>query len=152
MINCDVLTRREIEARIVAPLLEAFAAEIGRERAVEVVRQVILQTARQQGAELAQQAGGCTLVHFAAALEAWKKGDAMTMDLLEQNAQCLVFNVTRCGYADMYRQLGIAELGKTLSCGRDFALIEGFNPQIRLTRKQTILEGAAYCDFRYELK
>jgi predicted ArsR family transcriptional regulator len=152
VITCDILTRREIEARIVAPLLEAFTAEVGRERAIEIVRQVILQIAREQGAQLAQQAGGCTLAHFAAALEAWRKGDAMEMEVLEQSEQRLAYNVTRCGYADMYRQLGIAELGKTLSCGRDFALIEGFNPQIRLTRTQTILEGAPHCDFRYELK
>jgi predicted ArsR family transcriptional regulator len=152
MITCDILTRREIEARIVAPLLEAFAAEVGNERAIEIVQKVILQIAREQGAQLAQQAGGCTLVHFTAALEAWKKGDAMEMEVLEQSDQRLAFNVTRCGYADMYRQLGLAELGKTLSCGRDFALIEGFNPEISLTRTQTILDGASCCDFRYEVK
>jgi hypothetical protein len=31
MITCDTLTRREIEARIAAPLLEAFEAEVGRD-------------------------------------------------------------------------------------------------------------------------
>jgi hypothetical protein len=152
MITCDILTRREIEARVVAPLLEAFAAEVGNERAIEIVQKVILQIAREQGAQLAQEAGGCTLVYFTAALEAWKKGDAMEMEVLEQSDQRLAFNVTRCGYADMYRQLGLAELGKTLSCGRDFALIEGFNPEISLTRTQTILDGASCCDFRYEVK
>jgi predicted ArsR family transcriptional regulator len=152
MITCDILTRREIEARIVAPLLEAFAVELGNERAIEIVQKVILQIAREQGAQLTQQAGGCSLAHFATALEAWKKGDAMEMVVLEQNERRLAFNVTRCGYADMYRQLGLAELGKTLSCGRDFALIEGFNPEISLTRTQTILDGASCCDFRYEVK
>jgi hypothetical protein len=152
MISCDILTRREIEARIVAPLMDAFATEVGQERALEIVRQVIEKIAREQGAQLAQQAGGCTLAHFSAALEAWKKGDAMTMDILEQNDNRLSFNVTRCGYADMYRQLGIPGLGKTLSCGRDFAQIEGFNSEIQLTRTQTILDSAPYCDFRYELK
>lgn len=152
MITCDILTRREIEARIVAPLLEAFAAEVGNERALEIVQKVILQIAREQGAQLVQQVGGCTLAHFTAALEAWKKGNAMEMEVLEQNEQRLAYNVTRCGYADMYRQLGIPELGKTLSCGRDFALIEGFNTEISLTRTQTILDGAPCCDFRYEVK
>jgi hypothetical protein len=152
MITCSILTRREIEARIVAPLLEAFAVGVGNERALEIVQKVIFQIAREQGAQLVQQAGSCTLAQFTAALEAWKKGDAMEMEVLEQNEQRLAFNVTRCGYADMYRQLGIAELGKTLSCGRDFALIEGFNSEISLTRTQTILDGAPYYDFRYEVK
>jgi hypothetical protein len=52
----------------------------------------------------------------------------------------------------MYKELGIPELGKVLSCARDFALIEEFNPDIELKRTQTILEGAAFCDFRYEVK
>ena len=145
----DILTRREIEARIVAPLFEAFAAEIGRERALEILRSTIQQIAQQQGAELAQQIGGKTLAQFSAALEAWKQGDAMDMDVLEQNNEKLSFNVTRCQYAEMYRQLGIPELGHILSCGRDFALMAGYNPDINLTRTQTIMEGAPCCDFRY---
>jgi hypothetical protein len=57
--------------------------------------------------------------------------------------------VTRCRYAELYHALGIPELGTLLSCNRDYALIEGFNPDVDLTRTQTIMEGATYCDFRY---
>jgi predicted ArsR family transcriptional regulator len=146
----DILTRREIEAGVIGPLFEAFAAEVGREQALEILRGVIQQIARQQGAELAQQTGGNSLAQFTTALDAWKQGDAMQMELLGQNEDRLSFNVTRCRYAEMYHRLGIPELGRILSCGRDFALMEGFNPQIHLTRTQTILEGAPCCDFRYE--
>ena len=59
------------------------------------------------------------------------------------------FNVTRCRYAELYRALGIAHLGAKLSCNRDFALIEGFNPKASLERQQTIMAGASCCTFRY---
>ena len=62
------------------------------------------------------------------------------------------FDVTRCRYAEMYRALGIPELGAVLSCGRDFALGAGFNPDLKLTRSQTIMDGAPRCDFRYRLE
>jgi hypothetical protein len=52
----------------------------------------------------------------------------------------------------MYRALGIPELGAILSCGRDGALGEGFNPALRLVRTQTIMEGAPCCDFRYRME
>lgn len=52
----------------------------------------------------------------------------------------------------LYRALGSSELGALLSCNRNFALIEGFNPDGRLTRTQTIMEGATHCDFRFERK
>jgi hypothetical protein len=52
----------------------------------------------------------------------------------------------------MYHALGIMELGGLLSCNRDYALIEGFNPEVRLRRTQTIMDGAPFCDFRYRVE
>jgi hypothetical protein len=147
-----VLTRREIEARLIAPLVEAFAQEIGRERVVEILRQTIIDLAREQGAQIAQSMGGDSLGHLAASLENWKKDDAMQIELLAQSDQVFHFNVTRCRYAEMYRALGIPELGAVLSCNRDLALIQGFNPAVELARTQTLMEGAAHCDFRYTLR
>jgi predicted ArsR family transcriptional regulator len=144
-----VLTRREIEARILAPLLESLSNEFGRERVLEIARQTIINVARQQGAQLAQSMGGNDLAHFADSLEAWKVDDAMHIQVLEQSEERFAFNVTRCRYAEMYRLLGIPELGALLSCNRDWALIQGFNPDVQLERTQTIMEGAPFCDFRY---
>jgi hypothetical protein len=147
-----VLTRREIEARILAPMLAAFYSEFERTRVMEIARQVIVQIAREQGAQLAEQYGGCSLAHFSRSLEAWMKGGALIIDVLEENESELSFDVTRCRYAEMYHALSITELGETLSCNRDYALIEGFNPQVELRRTQTIMEGAPFCDFRYRMK
>lgn len=150
--DLGVLNRREIEARIIAPLLEAFGEAFGRERVLEITRQTIKDIAKQQGKQLADSMGGCTLAHFAASLNAWKKDDALIIDVLEQTEEVFSFNVTRCRYAEMYTELGIPKLGTTLSCNRDFTLIEGFNPNVSLTRTQTIMEGASICDFRFVLR
>ena len=144
-----LLERREIEARIVGPLIRAVIGELGREKALALVRRVIAELARQAGAELARQVGEATLPAFAASLDRWKEGGALEIEVLEQSPQRLSFNVTRCRYAEMYRALGLADLGSSLSCQRDFALVEGFNPEVRLTRTQTIMEGAPFCDFRF---
>lgn len=147
-----VLTRREIEARILAPLIAAFSREFGREQVTAIARQVIVRVAREQGVQLAEAMGGSTLGHFAASLDAWVKDDALRIEILEQSEDRFSFNVTRCRYAEMYSDLGIPELGAVLSCNRDYALIGGFNPAVDLIRTQTIMEGAPYCDFRYALE
>ncbi len=147
--NTTLLARREIEARIVGPLIEAMAREFGRERVTEIAREAIMGLARETGAALAQAAGGCSLAHFSQTLALWQADDALRLDMLESSPDKLSFNVTRCRYAEMYAALGLKELGGLLSCNRDFALVEGFNPSIRLTRTQTIMEGAAHCDFRF---
>jgi hypothetical protein len=147
-----VLMRREIEARLLAPLLEALGQEFGRDRVIEIVRRTIVEIARDQGRALAEHAGDRSLDAFAATLEPWTRDDAMRIEVLEQTADRFAFNVTRCRYAEMYRALGIPELGAVLSCNRDAALIEGFNAEVTLTRTQTIMQGASCCDFRYTTK
>jgi hypothetical protein len=146
-----LLQQREIEARIVGPLVRAFAEEVGPDRALEIVAAVIRRLARDSGAELARLLGERTLEAFAQSLDRWREGGALEIELLEQSPARLSFNVTRCRYAEMYRALGLAELGASLSCQRDFALAEGFNPAIELTRTQTIMGGAPCCDFRFRL-
>lgn len=145
----SLLQQREIEARVVGPLVRAFAAELGDVHTLGVVRSVIAELARQGGAGLAASLGEATLTAFAGALDRWQEGGALEIDLLEATAERLSFNVTRCRYAEMYRALGLADLGASLSCQRDFALVEGFNPSIALSRTQTLMEGAPYCDFRF---
>lgn len=144
-----VLTRREVEARILKPIVEALSEEFGRERVLKVVAKTIIQLAHVQGAELAELMGGNSAAHFNASRQYWTKDGALEIELLEQDESRLSFNVTRCRYAELYQALGLAELGATLSCNRDFSLIGGFNPEAMLERTQTIMEGAAYCDFRY---
>ena len=69
--------------------------------------------------------------------------------LKRDDGEALEFDVTRCQYAEMYHRLGIADLGPLVSCARDAAMIEGFNPAIEFRRTRTIMEGAISCDFRY---
>lgn len=147
-----LLNRREIEARILAPMLRALGVEFDREKVWEITRKVIMDIARQQGAQLANSVEKNDLEHFAEVQETWKKDNAIQTEVLEQTDRKFSFNVFRCRYAEMYQHLGVPELGSMLSCERDFALIEGYNPEIQLTRTQTIMEGADICDFCFELK
>jgi len=147
-----VLNRREVEARILAPVIDALGERFGREEVIEIVRETIVGLAQQQGAELAQAMGGCGSDAFRDSLVHWMRDDALQIDVLEHSEEKLDFNVKRCRYAEMYRALGIPELGAVLSCNRDNAMIEGFNPEADLQRSQTLLGGASHCDFRYTFK
>ena len=147
-----VLKRREIEARILAPFIEALGDKFDRQAVLDVLRDTVIRVARQQGSELARNAGSPDLDSFAGTLPAWTKDGALEIEVLEKSPQRFAFNVTRCRYAEMYRELGIPELGALLSCNRDFSLIQGFNSEVELTRSRTIMQGDPYCDFRYTLE
>lgn len=144
-----VLTRREVEARILSPIIDALGEAFGREEVIHIVKKTIIDLARQQGSELAEAMGSAGSQAFTDSLEYWTRDEALQLDVLQHDEQTLDFNVTRCRYAELYKALGIPELGAVLSCNRDFALIEGFNPDATLTRTQTIMQGASHCNFRY---
>jgi hypothetical protein len=144
-----VLTRREVEARILKPFIEALGDEFGREKVLAILSGTIVRLAQIQGTDLSRLMGGASAAHFMDSLQYWTRDGALEIDVLEQDERRLSFNVTRCRYAELYQALGLADMGATLSCNRDFALIDGFNPRATLTRTQTIMQGAAFCDFRY---
>ena len=145
-----VLTRREIEARIVGPLIDAFSERFGREETLALLKEVVAKAARESGREM--RTAGDDLETFAAGWEPWFRGGALEIDELERSPNAWRFNVTRCRYAELYRSLGLSELGALLSCNRDAALVEGFSGDIAFERTQTIMEGASHCDFRYRRK
>jgi len=145
-----VLTRREVEARILAPVIDALGEKFGRAEVVEVVKDTIVELAQQQGGELAAAMQGNNCGAFAESLKYWTKDDALELDVLEKSSSVLNFNVTRCRYSELYNELGIPELGAVFSCNRDDALIQGFNTDASLTRTQTLMGGASHCDFRYQ--
>mgnify|MGYP003341720562 CR=1 FL=1 len=149
--DIPVLLRREIEARIAGPLIEAFSEKFGREETIRVASQVILELAEETGAALAQKCGGNTLKDLAEGTGQWSAGGALERDILESTENRYDFNIVRCKYAEMYKSLGLEELGFLFSCGRDGKMYGGFNSEIQFTRTQTIMQGASHCDFRLAL-
>ena len=144
----NILTRREIEARIARPLILAFVEEFGKDKVLKIVSRLIKSVARESGAELAQKLGNNTMGDFAEGLSAWKAGGGLEMEELELTQTKYNFDVIRCRFVDMYKELGMEDLGFVLSCSRDFDLVEGFNPKMKLVRTKTIMEGHDRCDFR----
>jgi hypothetical protein len=145
-----VLARRRIEAAIVAPIYEEMRKAIGETKAREILRNAIRRAAIEAGAEMAARApGGADLESFKAILPLWAKDDALAIEVLDDTPGVLDFNVRRCRYAETYRAMGLGEIGDILSCNRDGAFCEGYDPRIKLTRTQTIMGGASHCDFRY---
>ena len=82
---------------------------------------------------------------------AWfAKGDALDYSVRGQSEDTFEVDVTGCRYAEFYKELGEPELGFLLVCGSDAPFAEGLGSDMKLTRTQTIMQGASHCDFRYK--
>jgi hypothetical protein len=153
MAEIGILQQRRIEAAFAKGIFEEMAAEIGRERAKEILSRAVVKLAKQAAAAMAAEApAGPNLDHFIALQERWTRDDALTIEVVERSQTTYGFNVTRCRYAEMYKELGLAGLGAVLSCNRDGAFCEGYDPKLKMTRIRTIMGGASHCDFRYRVE
>lgn len=147
-----IIERRRIEAEILKSIYEVLSERIGVDKAASAIREAVSRSAVAHGQSYRATIGRePDLLDFLQTLSDWTAEDALKIDVIESSKQKLRFNVTRCRYAEMYKSMGLSDLGELLSCNRDGKFCTGFNPDIRFERNQTIMEGNEYCDFHYEL-
>ena len=145
-----MLERRRLEAKLLSHVYATLLESHGKETADKVIGESVRRAAIEQGAEMAAALDGKTsLATFVAAQELWTRGGALEVDVEEASETRFAFRVTRCEYARMYREMGLGDIGHLLSCQRDGTFCEGYDPRLKLTRTQTIMQGASHCDFDY---
>jgi|APMI01.1.fsa_nt_gi hypothetical protein len=145
-----ILEKRKIEGEILKHVFETARASHGEKAARALIAEAVRRSAIQQGERFAAaQPEGPSLEHFIETQELWTRGGALEIETIEKGPDVYAFNVTRCRYAETYRAMGLGEIGPLLSCQRDHVFCEGYDKRLKLTRTQTIMEGASHCDFRY---
>lgn len=145
-----IIERRRIEAELLKEVYETLKAKLGREQAQNLIAESVRRSAIAQAAGFAASApGGTSLQSFVGIQRHWTAGGALEIETVGRDATHFAFNVTRCRYAEMYKAMGLGEIGHLLSCQRDGAFCEGYDPKLKMERTQTIMGGASHCDFRY---
>jgi L-2-amino-thiazoline-4-carboxylic acid hydrolase len=149
--DIPTLVKRRLQGQVLGPLYEEMVREVGEEKAAKILDAAIRRAAVAEGREFAARAPGGTtsLRDFIALYELWTRDGALEVEILEASEKRFDFNVTRCRYAEMYKEMGLGRIGHLLSCNRDGTFCEGYDPNIRLRRDQTIMAGAPCCTFRY---
>jgi hypothetical protein len=149
-VSSSALEQAKIQAQVLVPLIKVLQAELGEERANALVRKALGGVYRRLGEQWLQTKGSRNVGEsMASAFAAFAKGDALDYSVRAQSQETYEIDVTRCRYAQFYQALGEPELGFLLVCSSDFPFAEGFDPDLTLTRSQTIMQGASHCDFRY---
>lgn len=148
--SLSMLERRRIEAGILKHVYETLKESHGVEVAKRAIADSVRRASIEQGAGMRAEDGGRTsLQTFIDRQEQWRRGGALDYDVKQQSADKYVFNVTRCEYARMYKEMGLGDIGHLLSCQRDGTFCEGYDSNLKLKRTQTIMQGASHCDFDY---
>jgi hypothetical protein len=153
--NISVLDQVKMQAQVLIPVLRTLRAELGKERADRLAIGALRAWSRERFQRLGARISGSPKEKFDAL---WAMGvsriqeDDLEIVTLKQEPGTQEFNVTRCRYAEFFRQLGEPGLGAVLLCETDFQVAEVGSPEVELVRTQTIMEGASCCDFRIHTK
>jgi len=149
--DIPTLTKRRLQAAVIKPIYEEMVTELGDEKAQSILGNAIRKAAIEEAGEFAGKAPGgkTSLRSFIDLFELWTAGGALEIEVHEESATRFSFDVTRCQYAETYLEMGMGQIGHLLSCNRDASFCEGYDPNIKLDRQQTIMNGADRCTFRY---
>ena len=152
-----MLEQRRIEARLLKNIYEVLKQRHGEDEAKEVIGVAVKNAAVEQGKHFRAQhesehGGEPGLKDFSNLGRLWEMGGALKREALLETPERLEYDIVHCAYADMYKEMGLGDIGHLLSCNRDGTFCIGYNPKMKLTRTQTIMEGAKHCDFRYRIE
>ena len=148
-----LLQQRRIEAKVFKAFLIELERQFGTDTARSIARSVVHNLALESGREYRAMHPKGDIGALADLWRNFSESGALDVEFMEQTEECLKFRVKRCGYAEAYCELGLADLGCLLSCDRDEPFLEGFsNGRITLERSRTILEGESVCEFVYRAR
>ncbi|MEE2716036.1 MAG: L-2-amino-thiazoline-4-carboxylic acid hydrolase [SAR324 cluster bacterium] len=154
MSEIPVLEKRRLQAEVIGPVFKEMVETVGRKTAEAVLDRAIRKAAIAEGKGYAQRftESESPLKNFIALFENWQSGNALEIEVHHESDTRFDFDVTRCKYAEMYHEMGLGDIGHLLSCNRDGTFCEGFHPDLKLQRDQTLMTGAPCCTFRYTFK
>ena len=134
-----------VQAQI--PLVRAMEAELGKQRAHQLVREALDQANR---AIVGQRGALLDIPTLAAEFAGFGAGVRYEFETLEQTDTLLRNQVNHCDYAEFMEQIGARDLGELLICNSDFAMADELG--LKLERTKTCMNGDGMCDFCYHVK
>ena len=123
-----IFAQRKTEAKILKHVYDTLIESHGKAVAQATIKAAVRAASIEQAKEMADGKDN-SMRAFQANYEMWSRGGALETEVLEATDTTFDFNVTRCRYSEMYREMGLGEIGHLLSCQRDGTFCEGFNPQ-----------------------
>ena len=127
-----------------------FMAELGDERALDIISRAFEKMQVKAAKELAGQLGRNTVDALAAHFRKLAS-ERDHLEVLESTDRHVALKISRCRAWEAFNHLGAPELCR-LYCDSDYAYAKAFNPEMQLIRTKTISGGDAYCDHIFAMK
>jgi len=83
----------------------------------------------------------------------WEEGAvdkaSLEFEIVEDSEKVFEVRISKCKYAELFRELGAGEIGYAMLCDMDFYEVKAFDPKLELQRTKTLMMGDDCCNHRY---
>jgi hypothetical protein len=154
--NLDILVNElKNRAKIYLHIYRELSKEIGKDRAIAVLKSAIYARGKEKGVQLAGKIGKPDLHSLALAfMESKGDMDAFGHEIVEENSDSILLRLNRCTLMEAWEEAGLSPDEQKLMCDIayqvDFGKFEGAG--YRLSFACRIADGCKSCDLRVTLK
>ena len=135
------------------PLMRNIANEIGKERFTEALGKASSEFGEQIGQNQAQTLGRNDIASWAAFVKEYHLyNNALTFEIIEETDIAFEIRVTECLWAKTFREADASDVGYAVICHPDYAFAPAFNPEMKMIRTKTLMQGDGCCNHRWVIE
>lgn len=128
--------------------IKALQTELDETELIRLLNVKSMEDGRMAGERQARNAADTSFATFVSKFR--PEADLFTHEVVEDSEKVFGIKVTECLVAETYQAAGLGgEIGHAAVCNMDYYWPPAFNPNFRMERTKTLMQGHDQCNHRY---
>ncbi len=132
-------------------LSTALEKEWGKDKLIDFLKKNTKERMFQYGQNQAQKIGDNSMKAYVKQFRPPSYENLLTHEIVEDTDTVFEIKVTECIWAKTFIDAGIGDIGFAHICYGDYSWTEGFNPNMKMDRDKTLMQGQNCCNHRYSM-
>lgn len=130
--------------------IKTVRAELGDKELIRMLKIYSANNGRQVGERQASNAPDTSFQTFVKTFRPPRYANTLTHEIVEDTEKAFQLRVTECLWATTFRSAGVdGEIGHAAICNMDYYWPTAFNPNLKMERDKTLMQGHDHCNHRY---
>jgi len=130
-------------------LAKALEKEMGKDKLIEFLKKATQERMLKMAQNHAKNSTDNSFKTYVSTFRPPRYKDVLTHVVVEDTDTAFELKVTECIWAKTFLDAKAGDIGYAHVCFGDYTWAEGFNPQIKMVRNKTLMQGDELCNHRY---
>jgi predicted ArsR family transcriptional regulator len=142
--------RTQMTYRGLIQFIQVLKSELGEPELIRLLNLMSADIGRQVGARQAQNSPDTSFQTFVQVFRPPNFANSLTHEVVEDTEKVFALEVTECVSAEVMHSAGLdGEIGHAAVCNMDYYWPAAFNPNFKMERTKTLMQGHDICNHRY---